>query len=185
MRLRAIIAIATAVLGALLLAPAARAAQPAQYPPAACPLLSVSTTNPLVGAEITVSGVNFNPNASVRLELHSKIYVLKTVTTDNTGSFTTTVTLPDGVTGRHRIVAATGAPDVAGCPPNPFVTIRIQGHGVAGSSAGPGGPGGTSFTGVDVLLIVLAAVVLLGVGYALNKTGGKRKQGSGHPLIDN
>ena len=191
MRLRAIVALAAATLAAMFLSPAAQAApaeRVAQYPPATCALLSVSSTNPLVGEAITVSGVNFNPNASVRLALHmtasGKVYDLKTVTTDNTGSFTTTVKLPDGVSGRGQIVAATGAPDIPGCPPDPFVTIHIQGHGVAGSSAGPTGPGGTSFTGVDVLLIVLAALVLLGIGYALTRAGKSKHGGTGHPLID-
>ena len=188
MRLRAIVTIVAASLGALLLAPVARAAQPALlYPPTSCPLLSVSTTHPLPGEAITVAGQNFTPDASVRLELHSKIYVLETVTTDNTGSFTTTVKLPAGVTGTHQIVAATGAPHIAGCPPNPVVTIHIQGHGAAGAGAGAGGSGssgGTSFTGVDILLIVIIAALLLGVGFGLTQAGRRSKHVSNHPLID-
>lgn len=191
MRLRAIVAIAAAALAAMLLAPAAQAAQPrpaAQapgcYPGGKGVSVAVSTTRPLVGEQITVSGAHFKAGATVRLVLHSPGTVLKTVTTNDRGMFTTTVTLPDGVTGRHRLVAV-GPANRPDCPGDSSATLNIQSHGVAGTSAGPGGPGGTSFTGVDVLLIVIAAVLLLGIGYLLNKTGGKRKQGSGHPLIDN
>jgi hypothetical protein len=139
MRLRAIFALAATVFGALLLVPAA--AQAAGYPPTECASLSVSTTHPLPGEEITVSGTNFLPNADVRLELHSKTYVLKTVTTDSSGSFSTQVKLPNGVVGTHQIVAASGAPSTC---PTPTVTLHIQKHGTEGSSAPPPGHG-TSF----------------------------------------
>jgi hexosaminidase len=176
MRLRAIFALAATVFGALLLVPAA--AHAAGYPPTECASLSVSTTHPLPGEEITVSGTNFLPNADVRLELHSKTYVLKTVTTDSSGSFSTQVKLPNGVVGTHQIVAASGAPSTC---PTPTVTLHIQKHGTEGSSAPPPGHG-TSFTGVDVLLIVIAAALLIGAGIALTR-GGKRKH-TGHPLVD-
>lgn len=181
MRVRAIFALAAAMFGAFLLAPAA--AQGAGYPPTVCATLSVSTTNPLPGEEITVSGANFIPDAGVHLVLRPGDYDLKTVVADASGSFTAQVKLPNGVFGTHRIVATTGAPKSATCPSDPFVIIHIQKHGAAGSSAGPGGNGGgTAFTGVDVLLLVLAGAVLLGAGVALTR-GGKRKH-SGHPLID-
>jgi hypothetical protein len=177
MRFRAVLALAAAVIGALFLAPVAAGA--AGYPPTTCATLSVSTTHPLPGEQITVSGTNFLPNASVRLELHSKTYDLKTVTTDASGSFTTQVTLPSGVVGTHQIVAATGVPSTC---PTPTITLHIQKHGTEGSTAPPRGPGGTSFTGVDVLLIILVAVALIGAGMALMR-GGKRKH-TGHPLVD-
>jgi hexosaminidase len=178
MRFRAVLALAAAVFGGLFLAPAG--ADAAGYPPTTCAMLSVSTTHPLPGEEITVSGTNFLPNANVRLELHSPSYVLKTVTTNGSGSFTTQVKLPNGVFGTHQLVAATGAPSTC---PTPTITLHIQKHGAAGSSAERGGSGGgTAFTGVDVLLIVLVAALLIGAGVALTR-GGKRKR-TGHPLID-
>jgi hypothetical protein len=190
MRLRAIVPIAGAALAAMFVAPAAQAVQPAAesapcYPAHSGASLAVSTTRPMMGEQITLSGANFKPDTSLRLVLHTQPVVLTSLTVGGQGSFTTQVRLPDGVTGAHRIVAV-GTPENPTCPGSPVVTIRIQSHGAAGSSAGPGpgGPGGTSFTGVDVLLIVIAALVLLGVGVVLNKTGGKRKEGSGHPLID-
>jgi len=170
MRLRAIVALAIAVVASALFAPSATAA--AGYPTTQCPSLSVSTTNPLPGQSITVSGVNFTPNASVRLELHTTVYVLKTVTADDQGAFTTSVTLPDGVVGSHEIVAATGAPNISGCPGNPVVVIHIQ---TGGSSSSTGGHhGGTSFTGVDVLAMLVGAAVLIGAGVVFNR-GGRRR----------
>jgi hypothetical protein len=175
MRLRAVVALAVAVFGSMLLAPAANAAP---YPPTVCASLSVSTTNPLPGQEITVSGINFVANASVRLELHTTIYVLKTVTADADGSFSTTVKLPDGVTGTHTIVAATGAPNASDCPANPVQIIHIQ-LGGGSTSAGPGG-GGTSFTGVDILAMLVGASALIGVGVALNRSGKRRRSIARH-----
>ncbi len=178
MRIRATVALAAAAIAATLIAPAAHAAA---YPATVCPSLSVSTTHPLPGEQIAVSGSDFLPAASVRLELRSRVYVLRTVTTDGTGAFSTTVRLPDGVTGAHDIVAATGAPTSATCPGDPIVAIHIQKRGTEGSSVAPTGHG-TAFTGVDLVLILLAAAVLIGVGAVFTR-GGKSKQRS-HPLID-
>lgn len=169
MRLRAIVALAIAVAASVLFAPMSTAAG---YPVTECPSLSVSTTNPLPGQSITVSGENFTPNASVRLELHTDVIVLKTVTADANGSFSTSVTLPDDVVGTHSIVAATGAPNSSDCPGNPVVIIHIQ---TGGSSTSTGGHhGGTSFTGVDVLAMLVGAAVLIGAGVAFNR-GGRRR----------
>ena len=170
MRLRAIIALAVAALGLVFVVPATTAsAAPVcpPYPANAGASLAVSTTNPQPGETITVSGSHFVANASVRLELHTTVTVLKTVQADANGDFTTTVKLPDGVTGTHTIVAATGIPTSGNCA-TPTVTITIQ-----GTSTNTGG--GTSFTGVDVLAMVLGAAVLLGVGLALNRSGKRRK----------
>jgi hypothetical protein len=168
MKFRAIIALAVAAFGIFFVVPAAAGAAPVcpPYPPNAGAELAVSTTNPQAGETITVSGAHFVPNASVRLELHTTVFVLKTVQADASGDFTTTVKLPDGVTGTHTIVAATGVPTSGHCA-TPTVTITIQG--------GSQPPGGTSFTGVDVLAMVLGAAVLLGVGIALNRSGKRRK----------
>jgi hypothetical protein len=171
MRLRAIVGLAIAVVVSVLFAPAAAAnAEPGGYG-GKCSSLAVSTTNPLPGQEITVSGQDFQPNASVRLELHTTVYVLGTVTTDSSGSFETTVTLPDGVTGTHTIVAATGSLGGSNCPAQPVQVIHIQ---TGGQSSGGGGNGGTSFTGVDVAAMLIGAAVLIVAGAVFNR-GGRRR----------
>ena len=163
MRVRAILALAVAAFGMFFFVPAAGATA---YPPTTCPSLSVSTTNPTPGETITISSSGLPPHSNVRIELHTDVVVLKTVETDANGSFTTTVTLPAGVTGTHTIVAVPDKPMAPGCPP-PSVTINIQ-------NGNPGG-GGTSFTGVDVLAMVLGAAALLAIGVALNRSGKRRK----------
>lgn len=171
MRVRAILALAAAGVAALLFAPIAQAAAP-DYPPSICATLSISTTTPLSGEQITVSGSDFKPNASVRLELHPDSVVLKTATTDSTGAFSTLVTLPSGLTGTHTIVAATGFFSEGGTCPPPSISIGIEG---SSSSAGNGHNGGTSSTGEDILIMLAAAAVLIGAGVAFNRSGKRRR----------
>jgi alpha-L-fucosidase len=175
MKIRALIALAVAVLAAVFFSPAAQAnASPRAlaYPPTTCPgTLSVSTTHPLPGETITVTGHNFTPGANVHLVLHTVTYDLGTFKADAQGSFTAQVKLPDGVVGQHLVVAVSGAPHVRQCPGE---TIQIQAPG--GTSTGPGGPPGTSFTGTDLLLILLAAAVLLGAGAIFLRSGRRRSE---------
>ena len=169
MKIRAMLALAAAVIGVALFAPAIQAQA---YPPTTCPgMLSVSTTHPLPGETITVTGTNFTPGAHVHLVMHTTTYDLGTFTANAQGNFSAQVKLPAGVTGRHLIIATSGAPHIQQCPGDP-----IQIHGPEGSSSGPGGHHGNSNTGVDILIIVLVAAGLLGAGVALTR-GGKRRHG--------
>src|SRR5579875_168515 len=78
-RMTRIVALLTAfvavVFGVFIPATAA-SAQPHAYPPTICPTLAVSTTTPLEGQPITVSGVNFAPHTKLTLELHTQTYDL-------------------------------------------------------------------------------------------------------------
>lgn len=155
-------------------------AQPLAYPPTVCATLAVSTTTPAENEPITVSGVNFSPNTTLTLELDNSAHKLGTVRTDAQGSFTTTVTMPPGVTGSHLIIAVGGT--TKNCPVDPSVRIDIQaagrqGGGAAGGGSGSGGShGGTAFTGVDILLLLVIAAGLVGAGVALVRSGRRRKQ---------
>jgi len=170
MKLRAI-ALAVAVLGAALFFTPVMQAQ--AYPPTGCPgSLSVSTTTPLAGETITVTGTGFTPGAQVHLVMHTKVYDLGTFTANAQGSFTAQVTLPDNVFGKHLVIATSGAPHIQQCPGDP-----IQIHGPGGVNSSPGGHHGTSGTGVDVAIILLTAAALLGIGFAVAR-GGKRRHGS-------
>jgi hypothetical protein len=184
MRFRAILGVS---LSAALLVLAGPAVTALAYPPTICPTLSVSTTNPLPGQTIAVTGTNFEPQASVKLELRSPVRVLKTVKSDGSGSFATSVKLPAGVTGKHTLVAVGGgSTGGAGCGIDPFQTLNIQNNGGGNSSASTGtstgtnGGGGTAFTGLDVLALIAAAVVLVGAGVMLNVSGKRRKYASRH-----
>jgi hypothetical protein len=173
MKLRAISALAVAVLAAVFLPMAQASASPRalDYPPTTCPgSISVSTTHPLPGATITVTGAGFQAGASVHLVLHTKTFDLGTFKAGANGSFVAHVTLPAGISGQHVIIAISGSASAQQCP---GVPIQIQGAG--GQSSGPGGPpGGTSFTGTDLLMILIAAAVLIGAGVAFNRSGKRR-----------
>ena len=179
MRLRAIATLAVAILAAVFFSPAAHssaAPRALDYPPTTCPgALSVSTTHPLPGETITVTGHNFSPGGSVHLVLRPGPYDLGTFQADAQGSFTAHVKLPDGVVGRHVVVAVSGAPHIAQCA---GAVIQIQ---AGGESTGPGGPPGTSFTGIDLLLILLAAAVLIAAGVLFVRSG-KRRHGYSEPV---
>jgi hypothetical protein len=169
MKLRAIMALAVAVVAAVFVTPAAQAQA---YPPKSCPgMLSVSTTHPLPGETITVTGAGFTPGGRVHLVMHSKTYDLGTFTANAHGNFTAQVTLPNGVFGHHFIIAASGAPHIKQCQGDP-IQIQSPSH-----TTPPGGHHGTSFTGTDILLIVLIAAGLLAAGFALTR-GGKRRHSS-------
>jgi hypothetical protein len=130
----------------------------------------------LPGGTVTVTGKNFDANATVKLTLHSKTYLLATVTTSATGTFSVDVKMPAGVFGHHLIIATGGNADPAtGCPKDPVQIVQIQtGPTSAGSSSSGGTGGGTAFTGLDVLALLIAAAALIGVGLVLNRRGGKR-----------
>lgn len=172
-RLSMIFAAALALLGLVVPATSAGAA-PVAYPVTICATLSVSTTTPLAGASIVVAGVNFDPNATIKLELESKPWLLATVKSNAQGAFIVTVKLPAGVVGAHLIVAIGGnTGSGASCPADPSQQLHIQGVGGGGGTSNNGG--GTAFTGVDVLLLVLLAGMLLAAGVAINRGGKRRK----------
>lgn len=175
MKIRAMLALLLALAGLVLVGPAATA-QPARhlaYPPTTCPTLAVSTTKPAVGETITVTGRNFDAHASVTVVMHSRTYVLAKVRTDASGSFSTGVTMPAGLTG-HHIIQATGAQSA--CPADP---IEIVITGTTTASAGTGGPGGgTALTGVDILGLLVAALAMIGAGVLLNRRRGQQARRS-------
>lgn len=72
-------------------------------------VVDVATPTVYANGSVEVSGAGFEPGESVELSLHSTpVHTLKTVTADGSGEFTTTVSIPKGVTGAHSIWA-TGA----------------------------------------------------------------------------
>jgi len=177
MRLRAVFLLPLTIALVLLGAPVSAAfASPVSYPVTGsdCASISVSTTVPAAGERITVTGVNFNPGGHVRLVLDTKD-VLGHVTADGNGSFTTKVNIPAGVTGFHKLYhhgGKTGQP-ASGCPADPGLNI---GSG-AGAPGGPGHHGGTSFTGLDIGLLLAAAALLIAVGVALNRKSNRKSHG--------
>lgn len=184
MRVRAILALVAALAGMILGAPSAgakavAAASDPVYPPTTCAQLATSTTHPQPGATITVTGTSFDADATIRLYIEKPRTFLRSVKSDADGSFSTTVTLPDGLTGNRVITAIGGQVNV--CPIDP-VQISIQG-GAAASAGGGGstnGGGGTAFTGVDIAALLAAAAGLIGVGVLMNRKGRTAKRSTTH-----
>jgi hypothetical protein len=179
-RIRAALALVVLAVGLTLVAPGGAAQA---YPVTTCATLSVSTTNPVVGAKITVTGQNFDANHTVKLVLKSKTYFLVKVTTDASGAFSVQVQLPAGVTGHHEIVAIGGSPNGNGCPPDPIQIIHIHGgapesgpsNGQSGASTSqPGGP--TAFTGLDIGALLAAAALLIAAGVLFTRRGRNRSR---------
>jgi hypothetical protein len=171
MRLRAALVLVLALAG-LVVAPATVASATPNYPTTTCATLYISTTHPVPGASLTVTGKEFTANAAVTLKIVKPSIVLKHVTTDADGSFSTTVKLPDGLTG-SRVITAVGAQDTT-CPVDP-IQLAIQGGSPNGAGV-PSNGGGTAFTGVDVAGLVAIAVALIGAGVLINRRsrGAKR-----------
>ena len=178
MRLRATLTLGLATLGLLLFAPfLAGSVAAGAYPVTTCSAVAVSTTNPLPGEAITVTGTNFRADASVSLVLRPGETPLTTVTTGATGTFSTQVTLPDSATnnGHFDIVATTGAVNDNSCPADPFQNLAVQaetdtrGGGAGASSTGGSGDGGLSVTGLDIAGLLVLAAALLGTGVVLNR----------------
>ncbi len=178
------VAVTTMLVATVLFASTANAA-----PYTNAPTLSVSTSNPAVGANLTVAGADFVAGTTVDLTLHTQTYDLGTATVDAGGSFTTTVTLPAGMSGTHTLAAT----DPAG---NTILTASLtivigadnsgggsNGAGSAGNGSGAGngalaaggGNGGLAYTGVPVTGIVVVGLLLLLAGFVTLLTSRRRK----------
>jgi titin len=75
----------------------------AQYEPTGP--VTLSSTTPTAGGQLTVSGDGFAPGSQVQVIIESEPVLLATVTTDAAGSFTVDVTIPTSFSGEHLIVA--------------------------------------------------------------------------------
>jgi hypothetical protein len=169
MRLRAAVVAVLALAAPALIVPAvtapAQAAGP-RYPATTCATLYVSTTHPLPGASLAVTGKEFTAHAAVTVEIAKPSTVLKRVRTDADGSFSTTVRLPDGLTGK-RVITAVGGQTTT-CPVDP-IQLAIQGGAPNPAAGGTPNGGGTAFTGLDVAGLLAIAVALIGAGVLLNR----------------
>ncbi len=95
-----------AVLGLLLLVSQVAYAQ---YEPSGP--LDLSATTPSAGSPVHLEGSGYAPNSAVTITIESTPKTLVTTTTDATGSFSVTVTIPGGYSGAHTLVATGVAPD--------------------------------------------------------------------------
>lgn len=142
------------------------------YPPTVCATLSVSTTTPSAGESITVSGTGFTAGERVTLELHSSPRVVGSATVRGDGTFTTHITIPKDMYGRHLLLEAGGHP---ACPVDP-ITLVINASAALGEQIGPNGGGsGLASTGVQIALLIAIAALALATGVALNRAGRRKR----------
>jgi len=158
-----LIAVTIAVFG-LLVAAASFGTSAMAYPGSGTSPV-VSTQTPTAGGQLTLSGQGCAANETLTLTLDTGD-VLGTTTTDSTGAYSTSVTLPSGVTGHHTITVSGSA----GCSGTAGVEIQASGGGGGGGSGG-----GLAGTGVAVIGIGALGVVLL-VGGALMLMAGRRRR---------
>ena len=122
--------------------------------------VSVSNQNPSEGGSLGVTCAGFTGGEQIGVTLDAQTD-LGSGTADASGSFNTTVTLPQGVTGQHTIVCAGAAGETAS------LTITI--------GATTTGGGGLSNTGAAVVGIGSLGVILLVAGALLLMVGKRRR----------
>lgn len=97
----------------------------------------------LMGETYTVTGDGFAPGAEVTLQLFSDPVPLGTTTTDTTGAFSSTVTIPPTTPGDHTVVASgagpTGIPHEARAPVTVVAPADIDLQDVPDRIRAPGG----------------------------------------------
>lgn len=113
-------------------------------------------------SSVGVNGTGFAPGSSVNISLNGSD--LATATADADGNFSTTVSLPSGLSGQQTIVAAQGNVTASA-----GITIDCS------SGAGSGGGGGLPNTGVAVIGLGALGLVLLVGGAALVLAGQRRR----------
>ena len=123
------------------------------YPPGRCHAkIFSSTTTPVQGQRIKVSGKFYLPNENVRLTIGG-VYV-GTARTDADGAFDPPVTVPNLVGDQE--LSGVGASGLATDRDSLILTIRASGAAGAGDNAG-----GLASTGVQIAAFSLLGVVLL------------------------
>ena len=145
---------------------------------------------------VTVKGTGFAPESTVTITLHSEPVEVGTATTDASGDFTATVTVPATTeAGDHTVVAASNTPTVAASAPltvtappapaeDPSAAPSTQPTAAPAPAEDPstapctqptappapapeqGGKGGLARTGTNALLAVAAALIAAGAGTA-------------------
>ena len=141
--------------------------KPRPYPPAPNATVEVNTTVPHVGDPLEISGIVYCPDEDVELTIAGQH--VGTAHTDSMGSFDPEVTTP-GPPGQKQVcgIGASGLATDRDC-----LFIQVQ---AAGSSAPPPGKGGgTAFTGVQIALLGLLALVLVVGGVVLTTLNRNRR----------
>jgi hypothetical protein len=123
------------------------------YPETTGPL-DISPSSAAPGGTVEVSGGGFAPGATVEIVISSGQMTLRFVTTDGSGSFLTTVTIPGSMGPGAQTLSAIGESATGG-------TLTLS-----GSITVTGGEplSGLAFTGANIAAIAGVALAVLAVG---------------------
>ena len=142
------------------------------------PAVTVEPSSVEAGKTVTVKGTGFAPESTVTITLHSEPVEVGTATTDASGDFTATVTVPATTeAGDHTVVAASNTPTVTASAPltvtappapaeDPSTAPSTQPTAPPAPAPEQGGKGGLARTGTNALILVAAALVAAGAGTA-------------------
>jgi titin len=128
--------------------------------PSSAGKLTAPSTSLTANQAVTLSGSGYAAHTAVQIVVYSTPQVLTTVTTDGTGAFSTSVTLPAGLTGAHTLVAGGVGPDGA----YRYLTLSVTAAAAAGLPV----------TGAAVPKLVAAALVVLAIGFVLVRVTRRR-----------
>jgi titin len=138
------------------LGPVASAPTPPASVPSSAGKLTAPSTSLTANQAVTLSGSGYAAHTPIQIVVYSTPQVLKTVTTDRTGAFSTSVTMPAGLTGSHTLVAGGMGPDGA----YRYLTLVV--------TVGSGGTaGGLPVTGEALPKLVAVALLILAFGVVL------------------
>jgi hypothetical protein len=150
--------------------------------PSSAGTLTASQTSVTPNQSITISGTGFAAGIPIQVAVYSTPQVLKTVTTDGTGAFSTSVAIPAGLTGSHTLVAGGVGPDGV----IRYLTVPVTAAGSGGTAGGTqasGSAGGLPVTGVSLPILVTTAVAILLLGVALVRFA-RRRSAAAPTVVD-
>jgi hypothetical protein len=128
------------------------AAVAVDYPATTGPL-SVSPTSVEAGGTVTVKGGGFAPGATIQIVIASTPTLLTTVGADGSGSFSTTVTIPESIEAGAHTLSATGA-----SPSGGTVTLSTA------ITVNKGSEAALAFTGSNTAALAGVAIAVIAVG---------------------
>ena len=153
----------------------AHAASP--YPPGQFCVMAAHPDNAQPGETVTLTGSGFGANTTVVVEMQPPPIVLGSTTSDSTGSFSITTTIPADTTGTHTLTAngvrcglVSSSSTENPPPPPPSTTTPPPGKTTPTSSRG-----GLAATGAAVWVPAGLATVLLTVGLGLSRSARSRR----------
>ena len=113
------------------------------------------------GQTLAIAAGGFQPGSEVKIEVHSTVVTLTTMSADADGNISATVTLPSSLeVGAHTLslVGTTGTVSFE------FRIVSAPGSASGGSGVGSSGGGDLANTGVDVISGVLIGILLVATG---------------------